>query len=602
MSEAAEAVKAVNRASTFAFDFETLGERGDQFNPKKGKIRGMSVATSSGAWYVESADVGGEANLIDSFAPAFLDPEKTALAHNLKFDGKWLITRGIEPQARMGCTMIGAHLLDENLYAYGLKEMVKKIFKVTLPTYEHVSVPRLFDPVTGGTPKTFAEYAKDDARWCLALWDREKVALEKQGMESLFWDIEMPTTRVIQDWELDGVPFSKEFMLEYEGEAKERLTKARAAVFDHIGFEFDLDSKVQLSKVLFERLKLPTDYSPKTKTGYSTKEEYLRRLADDGHEVAALVVEYNKSSTALSKFVRPTILRQRSAGPEDILFGCSDLVLLYPTANQYGTITGRFSYSDPNMQNFPRPNKGQLRTVIQAPPGWLIWAADYSQIELRLMAHTSLDDVLLEAYNQGRDLHQQTADICGCDRQTAKQVNFGAIYGMGPARLVQILYKEASVKISEEDARRILYLYFKRYYGVKAYHDIIEDVIDTKGWVRDWANRRRRLTKRYRRARKSFDRGRAFRMLVNFPTQGGAGSLMKRGMWLVRQGLIDAAPEMTAPARAMFQVHDELVGICREEDRDIVEQVVTSNMESAGKFRVPLKAEIGFGPTWMEAK
>jgi DNA polymerase-1 len=408
------------------------------------------------------------------------------------------------------------------------------------------------------------------------------------SLAPLLADIEMPLIPVLVDMEWTGIAIDPAVFESLSQQLKTDLVRLEVQIAQAAGTSFNLNSPRQLATVLFDKLQLPA--LKKTKTGPSTDADVLEQLADLGHEVPRLLLEYRELQKLKSTYVDVLPVRvNRITGR------------IHTTFNQTGAATGRLSSSDPNLQNIPiRSPRGEaIRRGFVPSPGWRFVVADYSQIELRLMAHLSGDPAFVSAFQQGEDIHRQTAAlIFGLDpasvssemRAQAKTINFATIYGQGPFALSRQL------GIPLDEAKRFIGEYFKRFSGVRAYLDRQVELARTQGYVETLFKRRRYIPE----IRDKNFNTRAFgeRLSQNSPLQGSAADLIKIAMVRLHQALGAGGFQ----ARLLLQVHDELVLEAPPEEIGRVVPLVRSCMEGVADLSVPLLVDVGVGDNWLDAK
>jgi DNA polymerase-1 len=431
-------------------------------------------------------------------------------------------------------------------------------------------------------------YACEDADFTFMAYKILEPRLQEGGFGNLFTEVEMPLIAVLVDMEMSGVCIDKARLQSISKDFEHQLRNIEEKIYTISGEEFNIQSHQQLGHILFEKLKLPTQKKTKKKKGYSTDVEVLTALSVE-HELPALVLEYRSLAKLKSTYADALV----------------DLVNLqthriHTSYNQTVTATGRLSSSNPNLQNIPvRTEEGRkIRAAFVPQKGWTLFSADYSQIELRLLAHYSQDPILVEAFQKDQDIHVRTAAevfqlfpsmITPEMRRQAKVINFGIIYGMGPFRLAKEL------GISQKMAKTYIEHYFARYEGVKCF---IEETIEEArkaGKVTTLLGRHRWLPdiKSTNRVAREF----AERTAVNTPLQGTAADLIKVAMIRIHHAL----DEKGLLAKMLLQVHDELVFEAPSEELKNLEQVVRSIMEGVYELRVPLKVDIKSGQNWAEA-
>jgi DNA polymerase-1 len=597
----AELVAACRAAPLVALDTETTS-----LDPMRARLVGMSLAAAPGrAWYLPFSHGVPEGELDAGPSPVNLPPlEHDALAplralledpavpkagHNVKVD--WLVLRraGVELRGAAYDSMLASFVLDPGRRSHALDELARERLGISLGTYADLVGK-------GKAERPFAEVpVRDAARYCAA--DSEAVLrlhaafrpdIEAHGLAPLLETIEIPLLAVLVDMEWHGVLVDRERLGEIGRELARELAQLERDIHHAAGTDFNINSTPQLRHVLFEKLQLPV--LKKTKTGASTDYEVLEQLAALGHEVPKLLIEYRELSKLKSTYV-------------DALPGYvhPETGRIHTSFNQTGASTGRLSSSDPNLQNIPvRTERGEaIRRAFVAPPGALLLTADYSQIELRLLAHLSGDPAFVGAFEKGGDIHRQTAavifgvpeaDVTAEMRARAKTINFATIYGQGPFALSRQL------GITQDEAKEFIRHYFERFAGVRAWLDRTVAEARDKGYVETLFGRRRYIPEI--RDRNFNIRAFAERTATNSPLQGSAADLIKIAMVRIHEGLGRAG----AAARMVLQVHDELVFEVPEAELGATETLVKREMEGAARLRVPLLVSLGAGSNWVEAK
>ena len=416
---------------------------------------------------------------------------------------------------------------------------------------------------------------------------REKMAprLERDGLRELFGDVELPLASVLAEMEETGIRIDSDALSAMGSEFGEQLARLEAECFKLAGREFNLNSPNQLREVLFTELKLPTKGLKKTKSGYSTDVDVLTKLAQ-AHELPRKLLDYRTIAKLKSTYVDALAATANSATGR-----------LHTSFHQALTATGRLSSSDPNLQNIPtRSTEGRrIRRAFVADPGWVLLSADYSQIELRVLAHLSGDPILLDAFSSGEDIHQRTATevlgvaadaVDGEARRLAKVINFGIIYGMGPQRLA------GELEISLKEASDYIERYFKRLPGVSSYLEQCLRQARERGYVTTLLGRRRYLPELA--SPQGGARAQAERIAINTPIQGTAADLIKVAMVRLHQLLPPSS------ARMLLQVHDELLFEVERRSLEQVSATVREQMENVAQLQVSLRVELKSGPNWAE--
>ncbi|MDI3269450.1 MAG: DNA polymerase I [Bacillota bacterium] len=434
-----------------------------------------------------------------------------------------------------------------------------------------------------GERETFSR--EEEARLALALWEEAAQALKDEGLWDVWEKIDLPLLAVLARMEARGVAVDREVLQRLDKEFRERLQELEGEIFQLAGGPFTIGSPQQLGKILFDKLGLPPQ--KKTKTGYSTDAETLELLTDL-HPLPRKVLEHRTLSKLLSTYV--VGLMERRDG---------ETGRVYTTFAQTIAATGRLSSVDPNLQNIPvREEVGrQLRRAFVASPGHVLVSADYSQIELRLLAHFSEDAHLIEAFRRGADIHRHTAaqimgipeeKVTPAQRSAAKAVNFGIIYGMSDYGLSR------AAGLSREEAHRFIAAYFQQYPKVKGYLEKSVAFAREKGYVRTYFGRRRYLADI--RSRNYARRQAAERAAMNTPLQGTAADLIKMAMVQVEEVIGREIPG----ARLILQVHDELMVETPREKAELVGKLLQKTMASVAELKVPLAVEVSAGPSWAQ--
>ncbi len=410
--------------------------------------------------------------------------------------------------------------------------------------------------------------------------------IEKDNQKDLLFDIEMPLAEVLANMEYLGFSLDKEKLIEFGEMLKIQLLKDSNAVYDLVGYKFNLNSPKQLGKALFEDLELPT--GKKTKSGYSTNAETLENLRKY-HPVIDIILNYRSYQKLNSTYVEGFIDKIKEDGR------------IHTTFNQTETRTGRISSGEPNLQNIPvRTKLGQeLRKFFTAKEGCVLLDADYSQIELRILAHISKDEVMCDAFTNNLDIHTQTASkvlklppemITSEFRSRAKAVNFGIVYGIGAFSLAK------DINISVKEADSFIKEYLENFKGVKKYMDDIVVLAKENGYVTTLFNRKRMLPEINNSNKMIQALGK--RMALNTPIQGTSADIIKIAMVRVYKKL----KEENLKAKLVLQVHDELIVECPVEEKEIVSKILKEEMENSAKLIIPLKADVNIGKNWYDAK
>jgi len=589
-AEFARLLDDLRHAPAFAVDLETTS-----LNPLEAGIVGFSFSFQEHqACYVPVGHryEGAPAQLyrdavLDGLRPLLTDPERPKIGQNIKYDYQVLRRHGIELQGIWCDTMIASYLLNPVRSSHGLDSLSVEFLDHKMISYEEVAGKGKDQVCFSRVPlERAAIYSCEDADATFLLHRLFLPRLRESGMERLFLDVEMPLVKILAEMELEGVKIDLELLRELSDGFAAQLSALEQDIFAMAGGPFNINSPKQLGEVLFERLGLPT--GRKTKTGWSTDMDVLDRLAQE-HEIAALILRYRSISKlkttytdALPRLIDPATGR------------------IHTSYNQAVTNTGRLSSSEPNLQNIPiRTEEGRkIRRAFTAPEGSLLFSADYSQIELRVLAHLSEDRALCDAFIRDEDIHTRTASevfdimpglVTPEMRRQAKTINFGVIYGQGAFSLAREL------GVSTKTAREFIDSYFTRHSGARAFLDRCIADAERDGHVTTILGRRLPIPD----IRSSNGNVKAFgqRNAINYPIQGSAADIIKVAMVRVCERMKAEGLK----SRLIMQVHDELVFEVPEEERLAMEVLVSHEMEHAVPLRVPLKVDVSFGRNWSEA-
>ncbi len=571
----------------FTFDTET-----SSIDPHNTEIVGISFCFKKNqAFYIPTPkDQEQTRKILNLLKPALENPDILKIGQNIKFDIIVLRLYDIHVQGQLFDTMVAHYLI-----APELKHNMDYLAETYL-NYKTIHIDELIGKkgknqasMRDLPPEKIKDYACEDSDITFQL----KQILEKeifiQGMDKLFYELEMPLIYVLTDMEMTGVKVDIDFLKQYKKTIKERISQIENQIFELAGEQFNISSTKQLGKILFEKLKI--DDNPKlTKTKqYSTSEEELRKYQDK-HPIIPLILEYRSLKKLLSAYIDslPKLVNPKTGR-------------IHTSFNQTITATGRLSSNNPNLQNIPiRTEEGrQIRKAfIATNEDYIIIDADYSQIELRIMAHLSQDQNMIKAFQEGKDIHTETAaKIFGVSpeqvtkemRYKAKTANFAIIYGSSAFGLAQ------NLGISRKEAKELIDGYFKTYPKVKEYiQNIIEQARENE-YVETIMGRRRYLPDI--NSHNHVVRANAERNAINTPIQGSAADIIKLAM-------INIFKEFNSQglkSKMIIQVHDELVFDVLKDEQDIVKQIIKDKMENAVKLSVPLIIDMGEGKSWFEA-
>ena len=572
----------------YCFDTETTGT-----DALTAELVGMAFALEKGvAYYVVCpADKNETTEILKQFLPIFSDKNKTMVGQNLKYDLEILGNYGVEVENKLFDTMLAHYILEpeekHNLDFLANKYLGYKMIPIEELIGEKGKNQKSMRSVDS---RVVCNYSCEDADITLQLKDILLAKIKEQGIEKLLYDIEIPLIKVLMSMERTGVRIDSARMKEYSAELQKELVGIEESIYEHAGEKFNISSPKQLGVILFEKLKV--DSKPKmTKTKqYSTSEEELVKLAEK-HPIVNEILEWRSINKLISTYVDvlPTLVNPNTG-------------MLHTSFNQAITATGRLSSANPNLQNIPiRDERGKvIRSAFVASDGeHIFFSADYSQIELRVMAHLSQDSAMLDAFNKySLDIHTATAakifkvdekDVTREMRSKAKTANFGIIYGISAFGLGQRL------QISPKEGKALIDSYFETFHGVK---DFIErSIADAreKEYVETMFGRRRYLPDI--NSRNAIVRGFAERNAVNAPIQGSAADIVKIAMI----NIFRRFNENNLKAKMILQVHDELNFNVPVSEMEIVKQIVVEEMQNCVKLRVPLIVDARFGKNWLEA-
>jgi len=569
----------LRKAGRFAFDTETTS-----LDPREAQLVGMSFCWSNeAAVYVPIGHADGPncPGALEAIGPVLADPTVHKIGQNLKYDLAVLRTAGLELNGIVGDTMLRDYLIDVDR-KHGLDDLARRYLDHT-----NVSYTRLMADIDGDFSRVSVEqatrYAAEDAH---VVWLLEQEMPMRGEVAEVYANIEVPLVPVLEDMERAGIGVDGDALQTLGVELGERVEAARKAIHDEAGKEFNVNSTKQLATILFEERGLKP--VKKTKSGYSTAAAVLEQLAADGDALCQLILDYRSLAKLKSTYVDKL--------PEHI---ASD-GRIHTSFHQAVAATGRLSSNEPNLQNIPiRTAEGRrIRQCFVPRDGYRFLSADYSQIELRVLAHFCGDGPLVEAFAAGQDIHRRTAaevfgvaldEVTAEQRRAAKAINFGIVYGMSAFRLSNEL------RIPRRTAKAYIDGYFERYPQVKAYMDDAVAQAKHSGKARTLFGRERRV--RGLDSRNFSERGGAERIAINTPVQGSAADLIKMAMIKVHTALKADHPH----ARLLLQVHDELVLEVPRNELLAVAARVRQEMESVAELAVPLRVDVGFGDNWDEA-
>ncbi len=593
--ELTKLVKVLQGANQIAFDTETTST-----DAMRAELVGISLAVQAGEGYYiplgHSPAVAGKSQLdleetLTTLAKPLTDPGIPKVGHNVKYDYIVLARYGLSITPLAFDTMIAEWLCDPGSRNLGLKSLAWVRLGIEMTEIQELIGSGKNQRSMADVPiEEAAPYAVADAEICLRLIPELQLELEEKNQLEMFVNLEMPLVPILAEMEMVGIALDTAFLKELSEEMHARIGQIAEQIYEMVGHEFNINSTQQLSKVLFDELGLdPPDRTRKTASGhYSTAASVLDELQDK-HPMIDLIREYREIAKLKSTYA--------DALPDQVNAATGRVHTSY---NQTGSVTGRLASSDPNLQNIPiRTELGRrIRQAFIPFPGNLLLGVDYSQIELRIVAHIAEDKAMIEAFLNDEDIHQATAsaiyrvdleDVTGDMRRHAKAVNFGLIYGMSPFGLSR------STDLTLAEAEDFVDAYFTQYPGVKGYLEKIRGQASAQGYVATLLGRRRYFPQLLKDASVSeVVRSRAMREAINAPIQGTAADIMKIAMLKLPKQLAEGGYR----ARMLLQVHDELVFDCPENELEAVAGIVRETMQSAFELVVPLKTDAKAGPNW----
>ena len=577
-------IEKLDKLDSFCFDTETTG-----LDTMIAEVVGLAFSWKSGEGYYVFINEGDEQRVLDLFKPLFSNESTTKVGQNLKYDINVLVKYGVSVKGKLFDTMMAHYLLQPDL-----KHNMDFLAETYL-NYRPVSIETLIGK-KGKNQKTMREvekaelvkYAVEDADITWQLMEKFSLLLDQKEVRELFENIEMPLIHVLSKMENNGVALNAETLKEFSIELEVEIDKLEKSVIEKAGEEFNVSSPKQLGIVLFENMKID-EKAKKTKTGqYSTSEETLQKLAGK-HPIIDDVLEYRQLKKLKSTYV--------DALPELVNTATGKI---HTTYSQAVAATGRLSSVNPNLQNIPvKTEKGRkVRAAFVPSKGNELYAADYSQVELRLMAEMSQDQNMVEAFQEGHDIHSATAakvfdvpmeEVDREMRGKAKMVNFGIIYGISAFGLSQRL------NIKRKEAKELIDGYFTNYPGIKQFMEDSVDGAKEKGYVQTILKRKRFL--KDINSKNAVVRGYAERNAINAPIQGSAADIIKVAMINIHKEMEDQGLQ----SKMILQVHDELVFDVVPSEKEIIAKLAKEKMENAVKTTVRLDVEGSFGKTWLEA-
>ena len=572
-------------------EFLVLDTETTSTHPIEAELVGLSFSVAPHeAFYVPIPANREEAlRIVNIFKPLYEDPKILKVGQNIKYDLEVLRNYNIELKGSMWDTMIAHYLIQPEL-RHNMDFMAE-----TLLGYQTVHIDELIGPrgkkqrsMRDLTPEQVYEYACEDADITLQLKEKLEPMLREHDCERLFYDMEMPLMPVLAEMEMNGVCLDTEALQQTSKELTERMNQIEARIYELAGERFNISSPKQVGDILFDKMKI-VEKAKKTKTGqYVTSEEVLTQLQGK-HEIVADILSFRGLKKLLSTYIDnlPSLINPRTGH-------------IHTSFNQTVTATGRLSSSDPNLQNIPvRGEDGkEIRKAFVPEPGCLFFSADYSQIELRVMAHLSGDENMIRVFREGHDLHAATAatiykkpieEVTRDERSKSKRANFGIIYGITIFGLAERL------DITRDEAKLLIDGFFETFPRVHDYMEQAKQEARRQGYVPTLFGRRRYLPDI--NSQNATVRGFAERNAINAPIQGTAADIIKVAMIRIYQRFKAEGIR----SKMILQVHDELNFSVLPEEKERVEKIVLEEMQGAFQMQVPLVADSGFGQNWLEA-
>ena len=572
--------------SVLSLDTETTST-----DPIRAELVGMSFSYAENqAFYVPvPADRSEAQKIVDRFRPVFENREIMKVGQNIKYDMLVLANYGVQLQGPLFDTMVAHYVLQPEL-----RHNMDYLAEIYL-NYQTIHIEELIGPkgknqgnMRDLPPASVYEYACEDADVTLKLKNKLEKELDENNVRKLFEEIEMPLIPVLAYMERNGLRIDTEALKETSRHFTLRMKQIEEEVYQLAGTEFNIASPKQVGEVLFDRLKI-VEKAKKTKTGqYVTSEEVLESLRGK-HEVVGKILEHRGLKKLLGTYIDalPQLINPETGR-------------IHTSFNQTVTATGRLSSSNPNLQNIPIRNEDgkEIRKAFIPDDGCIFFSADYSQIELRIMAHLSGDPHMIEAFQKGQDIHAATAskiykvpleEVTREQRSKAKTANFGIIYGISVFGLAERL------NVDRKEAKELIDGYFENYPHVKEYMDESIRIARERGYIETIFKRKRYLPDI--NSRNAVVRGYAERNAINAPIQGSAADIIKVAMVRIYQRFLKEGIQ----SKMILQVHDELNFSVLPEEQEKVKQIVIEEMESAYKMKAPLLADSGWGQNWLEA-
>lgn len=585
-----EIIKKIKETKLFAYDTE-----GDGLNPLLMNIMGISICCEEGvSYYIPCGHVTKEQQLsrdelIAAFKSVFEDASIKKIAHHAKFDELVLHHYGITEKGLVFDTIIAAALVKDEWQKNSLKEISAHYLQEPMLTFDEVVTVQKYKNFSEVPLDKATEYAAADAHQTFKLYKPLQKLLQEKGVEKLYYDIELPLVEVLFEMEARGIYCDREILKKIHVTVEKKLDELYRTITGLIDPRYasiNLNSPRQVAELLFEYLKLPTQKKSAKGTGYATDNEVLMELSKV-HPIPSYLIQYRELYKLKSTYLEalPEYINSRTGR-------------IHTTYSQTRVATGRLASSDPNMQNIPTDGLGSMvRMAFIADKGQVFLSADYSQIELRILAHLCKDKNLLRAFKEGHDIHAETAsallgipasELTKHQRNIGKRINFSILYGLTPYGLSK------DMDISLKDAKKYIDAYFERYPQVKEWMDGVIERTKKLGYTETVFGRRRPVPGIYERNRHLYEE--ACRIAVNTVAQGTAAEIMKMGMLRVAAALKKSKKD----AALVLQIHDEILLTVAESQIDAVQSMVIKELENVVEWEIPLTVNLAVGKNWKD--
>lgn len=571
---------------------DVQGELIYQFIYQSGNLKGICFELNGSFFFIAPNSQLSEEELLSSLKGIFEDDSISKVSHDIKTDIIFLQQRGIDYCGVGFDTMIGAYLLEPSMTDYSIEHVAEKFLELRLPdpNEAHNKVQTqmsLLETENTSDNSALSSYSVHITDAVMKLRSYLEQEIARHNQKELYYNIELPLVNVLAQMQINGFLIDQKPLTEFQSLLNDQIAALTKKIYGLAGTEFNIASPKQLGEVLFERLQLPV--IKKTKTSYSTNIDVLEKLRGK-HEIIECIMEYRQLTKLKSTYCDGLL---SAIDPAD--------GKIHSSFNQTVTVTGRISSTEPNMQNIPvrTPLGREIRKMFVADPGMVLIDADYSQIELRVLAHIAQDEVMIRAFQDKMDIHTITAsqvfatpvdEVTSAQRSAAKAVNFGIVYGIGEFSLSQ------DIGVSVKEAKHYIDSYLEKYSGVREYMVTIKQLAKKQGYVETMFGRRRYIPEL---SASNFNT-RAFgeRVALNTPIQGSAADIIKIAMVRVYDRLTNECPE----AKLLLQVHDELIVEAPKNMAEMAQSILKEEMEHAATLSVELTADVKSGHSWYDTK